>query len=288
MLHRPVSGASRSTARCANRADSWRSGRLLDPFLTQLAELCRTERTRAKWVLVPGHALGHTLGERLAREGTSWASLRFTPPFELALEMAAPFLVEQGIDPGARRPRAGADRPAAPRPARVDAALLPPPRRAARHGRRPVGHAAGAPHGGRSRPPTSRPSVFEVPAKAAELAALLRAYERHLATERLADAPLVYQEALRHLDVCPIHPGDLHRAARRRSGARSSARFLDALPGERVPARILAPPGLEAPRRLRPGLRTERSPQPRSASDAERLAWLLRPEEAPPPRATAP
>jgi hypothetical protein len=35
----------------------------------------------------------------LAREGTSWASLRFTPPFELALEMAAPFLVERGFDP---------------------------------------------------------------------------------------------------------------------------------------------------------------------------------------------
>ena len=70
-----------------------------DPFVVQLHELCRAHRTRPKWVLVPGHALGHTLGERLTREGTIWASLRFTPPFELALEMAAPFLVEQGTDP---------------------------------------------------------------------------------------------------------------------------------------------------------------------------------------------
>lgn len=67
---------------------------LPDPLVVQLHELCRSHRTRAKWVLVPGHALGHTLGERLAREGTNWANLRFTPPFDLALEMAAPFLVE--------------------------------------------------------------------------------------------------------------------------------------------------------------------------------------------------
>ena len=71
----------------------------MDPFLAQLAACCTVERTRPKWVVVPGHALGHTLGERLAREGTSWANLRFTPPLDLALQMAAPYLVERGIDP---------------------------------------------------------------------------------------------------------------------------------------------------------------------------------------------
>jgi len=35
------------------------------PFLSQLAELQRADRTRAKWVIVPSHSLGHTLGERL-------------------------------------------------------------------------------------------------------------------------------------------------------------------------------------------------------------------------------
>jgi len=69
------------------------------PFLSQLADLCRTERTRAKWVIVPTHTLGHTLGERLALGGTGWANLRFTTPLDLALPMAAPFLVERGIDP---------------------------------------------------------------------------------------------------------------------------------------------------------------------------------------------
>jgi hypothetical protein len=71
----------------------------VNPFLTQLAELCRTERTRAKWVIVPTHTLGHTLGERLALGGSGWANVRFTTPLDLALPMAAPFLVERGVDP---------------------------------------------------------------------------------------------------------------------------------------------------------------------------------------------
>ena len=35
------------------------------PFLHQLAEICRAERTRAKWAIVPSHTLGHTLAEKL-------------------------------------------------------------------------------------------------------------------------------------------------------------------------------------------------------------------------------
>src|SRR5262249_35249655 len=149
-----------------------------------------------------------TLGERLAREGTSWASLRFTPPFELALEMAAPFLVEQGVDPvpdglgPALIARLLLDlpasmpayfRPLAEQPGMGDALW------STLRELRMAGVAAA----------DLRPDVFEVPAKATELAALLRAYERHLATERLADTPLVFQEALKHLDVCPIHASDL-------------------------------------------------------------------------------
>jgi hypothetical protein len=67
----------------------------MDPFLTQLADLCRAERTRPKWVVVLTHALGHTLGERLVLGGTPWANLRFSTPLDLALQMAAPFLVER-------------------------------------------------------------------------------------------------------------------------------------------------------------------------------------------------
>ena len=71
----------------------------MDPFVAQLARLCTTHRTRAKWVFVPTHALGRTLGERIALEGTNWLNLRFVTPLDIALRMGAPFLVERGIDP---------------------------------------------------------------------------------------------------------------------------------------------------------------------------------------------
>src|SRR5687768_4075514 len=72
---------------------------MTDPFVQQLVEMCRAWPTRAKWVVVPLHATGHTLGDRLAREGTAWANLRFVTPLDLALRMAGPFLVERGIQP---------------------------------------------------------------------------------------------------------------------------------------------------------------------------------------------
>jgi ATP-dependent helicase/nuclease subunit B len=259
--------------------------RRTDPFVRQLHDLCRAHRTRPKWILVPGHAVGHTLGERLAREGTSWASLRFTPPFDLALEMAAPFLVEQGIDPV----------PDGLGPALIARLLLDLPALTPRYFR-PLAEQPGM---GDALWRTLRelrmagvtavdlkPNVFEVPEKAAEYAALVRAYERHLAAERLADAPLVYQEALRRLEVCPIHPQDLIVELPGVLWSPLERRFLDALPGEHIPARALAAPGLGAPRRLTDlGSRVEPAPPPATpASDAERLAWLLRPESAPPPR----
>ena len=90
----------------------------MDPFVDQLRQLCVAHPTRSKWVFVPTHALGRTLGDRLVLEGTPWANLRFVTPLDLALRMGAPFLVERGIDPAAARlepgvrgeQRAGADR----------------------------------------------------------------------------------------------------------------------------------------------------------------------------------
>ena len=67
------------------------------PFVEQLASLCRVHVTR--WVFVPTHAIGRTLGERIALEGTNWLNLRFVTPLDLALRMGAPFLVERGVDP---------------------------------------------------------------------------------------------------------------------------------------------------------------------------------------------
>src|SRR6478672_12957508 len=71
----------------------------MDPFVHQLALLCREHVTRSKWVFVPSHALGRTIGDRLALEGTDWANLRFVTPLNVAVRMGAPFLVERGIDP---------------------------------------------------------------------------------------------------------------------------------------------------------------------------------------------
>src|SRR2546427_6807457 len=71
----------------------------MDPFVDQLKTVCRTFRTRSKWVFVPTHAIGRTLGDRLVLEGTDWANLRFVTPLDVALRMGAPFLVERGIDP---------------------------------------------------------------------------------------------------------------------------------------------------------------------------------------------
>ncbi len=71
----------------------------MDPFVEQLKQLCASYPTRNKWVFVPSHAIGRTLGERLTLEGTSWLNVRFVTPLDVALRMAGPFLVERGIEP---------------------------------------------------------------------------------------------------------------------------------------------------------------------------------------------
>jgi hypothetical protein len=71
----------------------------MDRFVQQLAELCRVHVTRSKWVFVPTHAIGRTLDERIALDGTNWLNLRFVTPLDVALRMGAPFLVERGIGP---------------------------------------------------------------------------------------------------------------------------------------------------------------------------------------------
>lgn len=71
----------------------------MDGLVAELVALCRAHPTRAKWVFVLSHAIGRTIGDRLALEGSDWANLRFVTPFEIALRMGAPFLVGRGIDP---------------------------------------------------------------------------------------------------------------------------------------------------------------------------------------------
>jgi hypothetical protein len=59
------------------------------PFINQFASLCRDHVTRAKWVFVLSHAIGRTIGERVALSGTNWLNLRFVTPLDVTLHMGA-------------------------------------------------------------------------------------------------------------------------------------------------------------------------------------------------------
>lgn len=174
----------------------------MDPLVEHLKSLCREQPTRSKWVVVPGHNVGRTIGDRLVLEGTDWANLRFVTPLDLALRMGAPYLVERDIDPSEEQLG----------PALIMRLLLGLPE--AHTYFRPLAHeprmamalwstirelrAAGI------RATDLHAEHFESAEKHAELQALLDAYERHLADHKLGDQATVYEEALKHLEWCPV------------------------------------------------------------------------------------
>jgi hypothetical protein len=66
----------------------------MEPFVAQLTALCQAQPTRTKWVFVPSHAIGWTLGGPLALSGTACANLRFVTPSTSGLRsMSVIFLV---------------------------------------------------------------------------------------------------------------------------------------------------------------------------------------------------
>lgn len=252
----------------------------MTPFLAQLAELCRAERTRAKWVIVPSHTLGHTLAERLALRTGGWTNLRFITPLDLALPMAAPFLVERGIDPA----------PDGIGPALIMRLLLelPPAVPVYFRGLAEQPQMAEALWATLSELRMTGlgaadlpPAAFVNPRKHAELRALLEAYERHLAERRLADRAAVYREALEHLDVCPVQSGDLRIELSAAIWAPLERRLLDALGGAATTPRALALPGLDVPRRMAALAAPVEAVAPAPATDAERLALLMEPSGTP-------
>jgi len=253
----------------------------VNPFLTQLAELCRTERTRAKWVIVPTHTLGHTLGERLALDGSGWVNLRFTTPLDLALPMAAPFLVERGIDPA----------PDGIGPALIMRLLLELPSTVPMYFRKLAEQPEMAEALWTTIAELRMAGITAVPlpcdafvnaSKHAEIQALLASYEEHLATRRLADRAEVYREALLHLDICPILATDLRIELPTIIWTPLERRLLDALPGARIVPRALELPGLDVPRRMTSLASPMDTIPPAPASNAERLALLMSPAGAPP------
>ncbi|HJO38339.1 MAG: PD-(D/E)XK nuclease family protein [Vicinamibacterales bacterium] len=270
----------------------------MDPFLDQLAALCREQPTAPKWVIVPSHALGHTLGDRLALGGTSWVNLRFKTPFDLALEAAAPTLVDRGVDPIAEDVGPTLvmrllldlppDTPAYFRA--LDSEILQEKMAAALWSTlselRMSGLGAGA----------LLAWAFDNPDKRAELVALVEAYERYLADRQLADTAAVFTEALALVDDCPIGGDDPRLTLPDVLWPLLTRRFLDALPGHEVgEAAVRRPPGLTVPGRLT-GLALERpagtrtggtsgdGPDAAGGTDAASLWFLMTPEAAPPPK----
>ena len=237
----------------------------MEPFAAQLTELCRAHPTRSKWVFVPAHAIGRTLGDRLVLAGTDWANLRFVTPFEIALRMGAPFLVERGIDPSEEGlgpalimrllldlpEEGGYFRPLASQPS-MAAALWTTIRELRMAGVRAA---------------DLEPEHFESADKHAELVALLTAYESFLATTARGDRATVFQEALQHLDWSPIQPPDCWTMLPDVVWSPLERRLFDALPGERIVPRTIALPGLEPPRRLaEPRDRSRSARRPRTSS----------------------
>ncbi len=231
----------------------------MDLFVEQLATLCRTQVTRAKWVFVPSHAIGRTIGERIALGGTNWLNLRFVTPLDVALRMGAPFLVERGIEPSeeglgpALMMRLLLDLPAFAHPRYGEASpvheyfrpLADQPTMAQAlwttvHELRMAGVKADG----------LKADAFESPAKYAELQALLASYEQFLIANGRGDMATVFEEAVLHPDWCPIQPEDCWTELPDVVWAPLQRSLIDAMPGERITPRAVASPGTAIPRRL--------------------------------------
>jgi ATP-dependent helicase/nuclease subunit B len=252
-----------------------------DPFIAQLARLCRDHRARAKWVFVPSHAVGHTIGDRLAREGTDWANVRFVTPLEVAIRMAGPFLLERGIDPS--------EEPLGPAIVMLLLAELPGShtyfKPMAEHTTLATAlwttlrelRFAGI---GSAELSTVPAAAFESRAKREELIALAEAYERRLATSHVADMSMVLAEAAKHPGFCPVQAADCWTELPDVAWPRLVRAFLDRLPGERVAPRSLSLAGVGVPKRLEAdGTRADRV-APATQSDASRLCLLRAPSAA--------
>ena len=245
----------------------------MDPFLDQLKGLCAAHPTRSKWVFVPSHAIGRTIGERIALNGTNWLNLRFVTPLDIALRMGAPFLVERGIDPSEEGlgpalmmrllldlpMEGGYFRPLADQPTLAQA-LYATVRELRMAG---------------VKSDDLKPEAFESAAKHGELKALLQSYEGFLASNNRGDMAAVYEEAMRHPDWCPIQEQDCWTDLPDVLWTPLQRKLMDVMPGERMPGLSFALPRARVPRRLE-SAREERQAQRLSPKrDEHPLAFLI-------------
>jgi ATP-dependent helicase/nuclease subunit B len=246
----------------------------MDVFFNQVAELCRSERTAPKWVLLRNARLAYTLAERVVREGTDWVNLHCQTLFHLALDLAAPYLLESGIDPAPEGLGPGlmtsllaalpAQTPGHFRP------LLEQPR---------IGESLWSTLSELRMSGLTANDLQSDTAKQQELRALLGSYENYLCEHHLADRAAVYTEALLQLANCPIAATDFLLAAPDCAWSALERKLLDRLPGRHLRARALGLVTLERPRRLPDWIDWV---APSATSDAGRLAWTDAPREAPP------
>jgi ATP-dependent helicase/nuclease subunit B len=250
-------------------------------FAAQLAALCREHPTRSKWVFVPSHGVGRTIGDRLVLDGTDWANLRVVTPLDVALRMGAPFLVERGIDPSEEGlgpalimrlllglPEAsGYFRPLANQP-QMAIALWSTIRELRMAGVEASGLTA---------------TGFASVTKFEELRALLGAYESYLAANRRGDRATVFVEAMRHPDWCPIKDADCWTTMPDVVWSKLERDLHEAMPGARVVPRSIAIPGATLPRRLHEFVVERDAPSPTA-----RLSFLLAPGEATNPASAGP
>jgi len=244
----------------------------LDTFIDQLKALCVAYPTRAKWVFVPTHAIGRTLGDRLVLEGTDWANLRFATPLDIALRMGAPFLVERGIDPSEEGLgpalimrlllelpiKPGYFRPLASQPTMAQALWIT---------MRELRMAG-------IRAENLKLAAFVSGAKHLEFQSLLAAYEAFLTANSRGDVATVYEEAVLHLDWCPIQPQDCWTELPDVLWAPLQRRLLDAMPGEHMISQSIELPGVTIPRRLANAVVQRIPPEPGST-----LALLMSPKQ---------
>ncbi len=243
-------------------------------FVDQLKGLCARYPTRTKWVFVPTHAAGRTLGDGLVLQGVNWANLRFITPLDAALRMAAPFLVERGIDPSeeglgpalmmrlllALPEEGGYFRPLAEQP-RMAIAIWQTVRELRLAGVRAADLGAEA---------------FVSAEKHREFHALLASYEAFLADTRRGDVATMLEEARSHLDWCPIQAPDCWTEMPDVVWAPLQRQLIDAMPGERIVPKTVAYPGATIPRRLRSAQVDRQTPDATMP-----LAFLMSPESLP-------
>ncbi|HEX7704922.1 MAG TPA: PD-(D/E)XK nuclease family protein [Thermoanaerobaculia bacterium] len=68
----------------------------MNSIVSRLSELCREQRLREKIVVVPSLAVGHQIGDAIARSGTPWVNLRFETTRTIADAVAGLELAGEG------------------------------------------------------------------------------------------------------------------------------------------------------------------------------------------------